>query len=214
MGGTTPMTKVMVVDDHHLFRRGLCSLLKEHGFDVVGGAVNGERGVEAARELRPDVILMDLHMPDIPGAEATRRIAREGLAAKVLVLTVSSADADVAEAMVAGAVGYLLKDTPPSQIAAAVRAAAAGDSTFSPTIASRIAERLRPIPQSEAPFELSDREVEVLTLIAEGLNNEQIAERLTISPITAKNHVSRILSKMDARSRVQAAVFAIRHGIV
>lgn len=206
--------RVLVVDDHHLFRQGLRSLLEEHGFDVVGEAVSGDHALAVARELRPDVVVMDLHMPGISGVEATSRMRAEGLGASVLVLTVSAADEDVVDAMQAGAAGYLLKDSAPHQIAAGIRAAVAGDSMLSPEVTSRLLKRMQPVRSAEKDVvEFSQRELEVVRLIAEGLDNAEIAERLVISPATAKNHVSSILAKTGAQSRLQAAVYALRHGL-
>lgn len=206
--------RVLVVDDHHLFRQGLRSLLEEHGFEVVGEAVSGEHALAVARELRPDVVVMDLHMPGISGVEATRQLTAEGVDVGVLVLTVSAADEDVVEAMLAGADGYLLKDSAPHQIAAGIRAVATGDSMLSPEVIARLIKRMRPLQRPEKEeVELSERELEVVRLIAEGLDNAQIAERLVISPATAKNHVASILAKTGAQGRLEAAVYALRHGL-
>jgi DNA-binding NarL/FixJ family response regulator len=207
--------RVVVVDDHHLFRQGLKAVLEAEGFDVVGEAVSGEHAVEVAAAVEPEVVIMDLHMPGISGVEATRRIRERLPSARVLVVTVSAADADVVGAMLAGASGYLLKDTPPAQIAAGVRATAAGDAMLSPDVTARLLRRVQPAAEElTVPSELSERELQVLNLITEGLDNAEIAERLVISPTTAKNHVSNILAKMGVESRVQAAIYAVRRGIV
>ena len=214
-GRSSAPIRVVVVDDHHFFRQGLRSLLEEHGFEVVGEATSGEAAVGLTLELEPGVVVMDLHMPGISGVEATRRLIERGSAARVLVLTVSAADSDVLEAMVAGACGYLLKDTAPDRIASGVRAAAAGEFMLSPSVAARLVDRVRGAsPEPPATVELSGREIEVLRLIAEGRDNAEIAEKLVISPTTAKNHVSKILGKLGVESRVQAAIYAVRAGIV
>jgi two-component system, NarL family, response regulator LiaR len=207
--------RVVVVDDHHFFRHGLRSLLEEHGFEVAGEATSGDAAVGLAVDLEPDVVVMDLHMPGISGVEATRRLSERGCSARILVLTISAADSDVVEAMVAGACGYLLKDTSPNQIAAGVRAAAVGESMLSASVAARLVDRVRGAPRAPpGAVDLSEREVEVLRLIGQGRDNAQIAERLVISPMTAKNHVSNILAKLGVESRTQAAIYAVRAGIV
>jgi two-component system, NarL family, response regulator LiaR len=207
--------RVVLVDDHHFFRQGLRSLLREHGFEIAGEATSGEAAIGLTLELEPDVVVMDLHMPGISGVEATRRLSERGSSARILVLTVSTADADIVEAMVAGACGYLLKDTAPVQIAAGVRAAAAGESMLSAPVAAQLIDRARGAPRAPPDaVDLSEREIEVLRLIAQGRDNAQIAERLLISPTTAKNHVSNILAKLGVKSRVQAAIYAVRAGMV
>ena len=212
------MLRVLLVDDHALFRRGLRRLLAEHGFEVVGEASNGEAGVRMAAELRPDLIAMDLHMPILSGVEATRRVCAADPEVRVLVLTMSDDESDVVDALLAGASGYVLKDSPPELIAAGLRAAAEGDALISPSAASALIERVRtqegaarepPLP----PGNLTERETEILRLVAEGLDNTEIAERLFLSPSTVKNHVSSVLGKLGVESRVQAAVLAVRAGI-
>jgi DNA-binding NarL/FixJ family response regulator len=207
--------RVVLVDDHHLFRQGLRSLLQEHGFEIAGEATSGEAAVGLVLEVEPDVVVMDLHMPGMSGVETTRRLSERGSPARILVLTVSTADSDVVEAMVAGACGYLLKDTSPDQIAAGVRAAAVGESMLSASIAAQLVDRVRGArPAPPDAVNLSKREIEVLTLVAHGRDNAQIAERLVISPMTAKNHVSNILAKLGVDSRVEAAIYAVRAGMV
>ena len=212
------MLRVLLVDDHALFRRGLRRLLAERGFEVVGEASNGEAGVRMAAELRPDLIAMDLHMPILSGVEATRRVCASDPDVRVLVLTMSDEESDVVDALLAGASGYVLKDSEPEVIAAGLHAAANGDALISPSAASALIERVRaqdsaapPAPQ--APDGLTEREVEVLRLLAEGLDNAQIAQRLYLSPSTVKNHVSSILGKLEVEGRVQAAVLAVRLGL-
>jgi DNA-binding NarL/FixJ family response regulator len=210
---------VLIVDDYDLFRTGLATLLAaEPGVMVVGQASNGRAGVRLARELVPDVVLMDLRMPDISGHEATHEIIAERPGARVVVLTVLSDDEDVEAAVHAGACGYLAKDTPMDEVVSALRAAAAGAAWLSPRAAEVVLGRVRrsepnQISQPDAIDELSPRELEVLHLIARGLENTEIADMLNISPRTAKNHVSSILTKLSLPSRVQAAIYAVRHGL-
>jgi DNA-binding NarL/FixJ family response regulator len=213
------MVRLLVVDDHDLFRAGLASLLSaEDGIEVVGQASGGQMGVRLAGELRPDVVLMDVRMPDVGGPEATRLILDRDPDIKVLALTVSSEDADVSAALQAGAVGFLAKDTPIDSLVTAVRAAASGAAWLSPRAAEVVLGRIRtatPAPAEDSgPLEaLSEREIDVLRLLANGMENAEIAEALNISPRTAKNHVSNILAKLGLPSRVQAAVYAVRQGL-
>jgi two-component system, NarL family, response regulator LiaR len=213
------MVRLLVVDDHDLFRAGLASLLSaEDGIEVVGQASGGKMGVRLATELRPDIVLMDVRMPDLGGPEATRLILEREPDIKVLALTVSSDDADVSAALQAGAVGFLAKDTPIDSLVVAVNAAASGAAWLSPRAAEVVLGRIRtvaPPPSVDAkPLEqLSERELDVLRLIADGMENAEIAETLNISPRTAKNHVSNILAKLGLPSRVQAAVYAVRQGV-
>jgi NarL family two-component system response regulator LiaR len=211
--------RLLVVDDHDLFRAGLASLLSaEDGIEVVGQASGGKMGVRLAAELRPDVILMDVRMPDISGPEATRQIVERDTSIKVLALTVSSEDADVSAVLQAGAVGFLAKDTPIDSLVVAVYAAASGAAWLSPRAAEVVLGRIRtaaPAPQRDAAAleQLSEREIDVLRLIANGMENAEIAQELNISPRTAKNHVSNILAKLGLPSRVQAAVYAVKQGV-
>ena len=214
----TPL-RVLVVDDHDLFRTGLAALLSEQGdIEVIAQASGGRMGVRLAAELRPDVVLMDLRMPDLEGAEATEEILRDRPDARVVALTVSADDSDVAAVLAAGACGFLAKDTPLDAIVAAIRAAAQGAAWLSPRAAHVMLEMMRR-DVSEArtdqpqPSDLSARELEVLRLLARGLENNQIADELGISPRTAKNHVSSVLGKLGVPSRVQAAIFAVRQGL-
>jgi DNA-binding NarL/FixJ family response regulator len=212
---------VVLVDDHDLFRGGLRDLLEDQGVTVVGEADNGERGAELVAELAPDVVVMDLNMPGIGGIEATRRVAAENPATRVLVLTISSDDESIMQAMMAGASGYMLKDASVDDLVAGVRAAAAGESSISPRVASKLlawmrdgqAERAEAEP-AEPRHALTPRELEVLRLIADGKSNAEIAEELATSPKTVKNQIASILVKLQIENRIQAAVYAVRAGIV
>jgi DNA-binding NarL/FixJ family response regulator len=205
------------VDDHDLFRRGLRELLEEQGIRFIGEAATAEDGVALATRARPDVVVMDLNLPRRSGIEATRELVAAAPDIRVLVLTVASDERSVLDALIAGAAGYLLKDATIEEIAAGVRAAAAGESFVSPRIAHHVLGRLRGQagPGNGNPDEtkLSERELDILRLVAQGCDNDQIAERLFLSPRTVKNHVSSILSKLDMDNRVQAAVYAVRKGI-
>jgi DNA-binding NarL/FixJ family response regulator len=210
---------VLLVDDHDLFRSGLRTLLEEQGVDVVGEADNGSKALEQIRETAPDVVVMDLNMPGISGVEATRQIAMIAPLTRVLVLTISDQDADVMDAILAGACGYLLKDSSIDELLAGIGAAAAGESLVSPAIASKVLQRLRatsasPRDAETIRSELSEREIQVLKLIANGKDNAMIAAELHISPKTVKNHISNILMKLQIENRIQAAVYAVRSGLV
>lgn len=216
-----PRIRVLVVDDHDLFRAGLASYLgTQPDIEVVGQASGGRLGVKLAAELKPDVVLMDVRMPDLDGPQATRQILERRPETRVVVLTVVSEDADVAAAMEAGACGFLAKDTAIDGIVVAVRAAAEGAAWLSPRAAEVVLGRLKrsgnvqPAPELEPIEELSARELEVLRLVAQGMENAEIAAALHISPRTAKNHVSNILAKLGLPSRVQAAIHAVRSGLV
>ena len=210
-------TRVVVVDDHDLFRTGLMNLLTEQGIHVVGEAATGEAAVKLVRDLAPDVVVMDIHMPGISGVDATRELAAVAPRSRVVVLTISEEDGDVVDAVMAGACGYLLKSSSIEELVAGIRAAAAGESLISPQIATKVLQLLRAqSPGHTAPprAELSERELEVLKLIAIGKDNAEIAKDLFISPKTVKNHISNILMKLQIDNRIQAAVYAVRSGIV
>ena len=210
-------TRVVVVDDHDLFRTGLMNLLTEQGIHVVGEAATGEAAVKLVRDLAPDVVVMDIHMPGISGVDATRELAAVAPRSRVVVLTISEEDGDVVDAVMAGACGYLLKSSSIEELVAGIRAAAAGESLISPQIATKVLQLLRAqTPGRSQPLraELSARELEVLKLIAIGKDNAQIAKDLFISPKTVKNHISNILMKLQIDNRIQAAVYAVRSGIV
>jgi DNA-binding NarL/FixJ family response regulator len=206
--------RVVLVDDHAIFRNGLRELLEERGLDVVAEASDGETAVRVVRDVAPDVVAMDIAMPGMSGIEATGAVRAAAPSAKVIMLTVSVDEHDVERAIVAGACGYVLKDAAVDEIVAGIRAAAAGDALLSPRIAAGILERARAnaaasLPES-ARAELTDREGEVLSLMAEGKENAEIAEELFISPHTVKNHVSNILAKLESQTRIEAAVKASR----
>jgi DNA-binding NarL/FixJ family response regulator len=210
--------RVLLVDDHDLFRSGLRTLLDDQEVQVVGECTNGADALEAVRELTPDVVVMDLNMPGVSGVEATRQIAAFSPLTRVLVLTISDEDGDVMDAILAGACGYLLKDTGISELMQGIRSAAIGESIVSPAIAAKVLQRVRaagPVLDGAASHhaELSERELQVLKLIANGQDNASIAAELHISPKTVKNHISNILMKLQIENRIQAAVYAVRSGL-
>jgi len=208
--------KVIVVDDHELFRRGLIGLLEERGIQVFAEATLAADAIERATEMGAGVVLMDLAMPGMSGIEATQRLAAVAPLARVLVLTVSADDRHVMDALLAGACGYLLKDSTIDQIVEGIRAAERGESSISPSIAGHLIRRLREPHEIEPAIggpELTPRELEVLELVARGLDNSEIARALFLSQHTIKNHVSSILIKLQVENRIQAAVRAVRSGL-
>jgi DNA-binding NarL/FixJ family response regulator len=219
MPKSAAQTTVMIVDDHRLFREGIRDLLTRRGIVVVAEAGDAAEAVAAASEARPRIALMDLRLPDVSGVEAAERIRRVSPKTRVLMLTMSMGERDVSEALRAGACGYLLKDSSEEEIVAGVRAATNGHSPFSPPIAALMLEWLRgsmqaiDLPEDGVP-ELTDRELEVLCMIAAGKENAEIAETLVISQHTVKNHVSSILGKLGVENRIQAAVYAVRKRLV
>jgi DNA-binding NarL/FixJ family response regulator len=211
--------RVLLVDDHDLFRTGLRNLLEEQGVDVVAEAGTGIDAVGLVRELAPEVVVMDLNMPGISGVEATRQISTIAPLTRVLVLTISDQDGDVIDAIMAGACGYLLKDASIQELMRGINAAAVGESLISPHVAAKVLQRVRstssqPDIEQTIRSELSEREIDVLKLIANGKENAEIAAELHISPKTVKNHISNILMKLQIENRIQAAVYAVRSGIV
>jgi DNA-binding NarL/FixJ family response regulator len=212
--------RVLIADDQALVRGGFRMILDaQKDVEVVGEASDGREALAQARELDPDVVLMDIRMPELDGLEATRQLVSGDGSARVLMLTTFDLDEYVYEAMKAGASGFLLKDVRPEQLAEAVRVVAAGDSLLAPAITQRlIAEFVRrPPPGSGAPTklsELTERELEVLKLIARGLSNGEIASELFVSEATVKTHVTHVLSKLKLRDRVQAVVLAYESGLV
>jgi DNA-binding NarL/FixJ family response regulator len=207
--------RVLVVDDHDLFRTGLRRLLEEEGLEVAD-ARSGDAALAALDWFAPDVVLMDLNMPGMSGIEATARLLQVQPAASVVILTISRDEAPIIEAVRSGASGYLLKDAELDEIVEAIRTAAAGQSVLGPTAADAVMAHVRNtplVPAAPALGELSDREREVLVLLARGCDNATIGERLFLSPSTVKHHVSSILQKLGVANRLQAAAVAIRHGL-
>lgn len=209
--------KVIIVDDHELFRRGLIGLLEERGIQVVGETDLAADAIPLATGMGPGVVLMDLTLPGMSGIEATQRLTAVAPLARVLVLTAASDGRHVVNALMAGACGYLLKDSPIDQIVEGIRAAERGESLISPQIASHLVRRLREPSEFEpglSPTELTSRELQVLELLARGVDNTEIARSLFLSQHTVKNHVSSILLKLQVQNRIQAAVRAVRSGLV
>jgi DNA-binding NarL/FixJ family response regulator len=211
------VTSVLVVDDQDLVRAGLCTVLeRQERIEVLGDAADGRAAIEQARELRPDVVLMDIRMPGMDGIAATREITGGPSPPRVLVLTTFDLDQYVYEALRAGASGFLLKDTQPHRLADAIRTVATGDALLAPQITRRLVDRFT-APRPEAPpelGELTEREAEVLRMVARGLSNAEIGEELVLSLPTVKTHVGRILGKLGLRDRVQAVVLAYESGLV
>jgi len=216
-------TRVLLVDDQPLLRTGFRMILSaEPDLTVVGEAGDGATAVELARRLKPDVVLMDIRMPGMDGIQATRALAGPGVEEpiKVLMLTTFGLDEYVVESLRAGASGFLLKDAPPEDLVEAIRIVAAGDALLAPSVTrrllDRVASRLPPANEATIPAlsELTDREMEVLKLVAHGLSNAEIAEKLVVSETTVKTHVSRVLGKLELRDRVQVVILAYETGLV
>jgi RNA polymerase sigma factor (sigma-70 family) len=214
------MIRVLIADDHDLVRAGFRVMLEaEQDIRVVAEAANGREAVEAVRRARPDVVVMDIRMPDMDGIEATRRIGAEGLDSRVLVVTTFDLDEYVFAALRAGAAGFLLKEARPDELAEAVRTLAAGNALLAPRVTRRLVEHFveRPRPDARivaAMEQLTEREREVLTLIARGMSNAEVGRAIYLSEATIKTHVTRILDKLDLRSRTQAVVAAYESGLV
>jgi DNA-binding NarL/FixJ family response regulator len=217
------VTTVLIADDQALIRVGLRKILEaEPELEVVGEAADGEDAVAATRQLRPDVVLMDIRMPVLDGIEATRRLVRDQPNTRVLILTTFGLDGYVYDALRAGASGFMLKDAPPEEIAAAVRIVANGDALLAPAVTRAVIEEFARRRPAEAPADrtspalesLTPREREVLDLLARGLSNPEICDRLVISEATAKTHVARILHKLGLRDRVQTVIYAYESGLV
>ena len=216
-------TSVLLVDDQPLLRTGFRMILSaESDLRVVGEAGDGASAVELARRLRPDVVLMDIRMPGMDGIQATRALAGPGVEepVKVLILTTFGLDEYVVESLRAGASGFLLKDAPPEDLVEAIRIVAAGEALLAPSVTrrllDRVASRLPPANEDTIPAlsQLTEREMEVLKLMARGMSNAEIAEKLVVSETTVKPHVSRVLAKLDLRDRVQAVILAYETGLV
>ena len=212
---------VLIVDDQALVRAGFRMILEaEQDMEVVGEAADGREAVDEARRLRPDVVLMDVRMPEVDGIEATRRLLSDAADTKVVMLTTFDMDEYVYDALRAGASGFLLKDVPPEQLVAGIRAVASGDALLAPSVTRRVIEefvRRPPASVRTLPAKLDDltaRELEVLKLIARGLSNAEIATELFVSETTVKTHVAHVLMKLDLRDRVQAVVLAYESGLI
>jgi DNA-binding NarL/FixJ family response regulator len=211
--------RVLIADDQSLVRAGFRLVLENHAnIDVVGEAANGEQAVHGVARLEPDVVLMDIRMPELDGIAATRQIT-ERYAARVLVLTTYDLDEYVYDALQAGASGFLLKDTPPAQLTEGIRAVASGEALLAPTVTRRLIEefaRVGPVPRAQGSQleELTARELEVLKLLARGMSNAEIAAALVLGETTVKTHVTHVLSKLGLRDRVQAVVLAYESGLV
>jgi NarL family two-component system response regulator LiaR len=208
--------RVLVADDHAIVRRGICALLAtEPSIEVVGEALDGHEALAKAQALQPDVILMDLVMPGMDGLEATQQIMASQPGTRVLVLTCFSGDDKIFAAIRAGALGYLLKDSGPGELVQAIKQVHRGESSLHPIVARRLLRELSPpIDRNPQTDLLTDRELQVMRLVAQGQTNRQIAEELSIAEATTRSHVNRILSKLSLDSRTQAALYALREGIV
>jgi len=206
---------ILVVDDQGIVRKGVRALLAEvEGMEVVGEASNGIEAVERAEAIRPDVILMDLVMPEMDGIEAIRRIVVRLPQTRILALTSFTADDKVFPAINAGALGYLLKDSEPDDLITAIRQVYRGEPYLHPSIARKVMEELNhPVKHPATPDPLTQRELEVLHLVAQGLSNQEIAERLVIGEATVRTHIGNILSKLHLVNRVQATLYALREGL-
>jgi DNA-binding NarL/FixJ family response regulator len=213
------VTRVVLADDQELVRSGLRALLEARGIDVAGEARHGREAIELAHRVRPQVLVMDIRMPVMDGVAATREIAASGIGARVLVLTTYDLDRYVYDALKAGAAGFMLKTAPPDRLADAIEVIAGGEALLAPNLTRRLIEEYirRPPPIDGVPDRLRDlteREREVLTLLARGLTNDEIAATLVVSLATVKTHVNRILGKLELRSRAQAVVVAYESGLV
>lgn len=213
------LIRVLIVDDHTLFRSGIKLLLqRQDGFEVVGEAGDGLEGVKLAKKLKPDVILQDLHMPGTSGLQALPLLRDEAPLAQVIMLTVSEDAEDLMEALRIGARGYLLKNIDTEFLVDSIRRAARGESVMSPQMAGKLADAMRNPPKGASPVpdtnKLSPREREIIVLLARGASNKEIARELDLAESTVKIHVQGILRKLNLASRVQAAVYAVEHGLV
>ena len=211
--------RVLVVDDQELFRRGLTMLLAaEAGIEVVGEAGDGDEGAALAESVAPDVVLLDIRMPKRSGLEACSTIKQSVPSAKIIMLTVSDEEADLYEAVKSGASGYLLKDSSIEEVSQAVRVVADGQSLISPSMAVKLIDEFkqmsRPERESVGGLRLTDRELEVLRLVARGLNNREVAKQMFISENTVKNHVRNILEKLQLHSRMEAVMYAVREKLL
>lgn len=217
MNKMNQLIRILIVDDQWLIREGIASLLEiEEDFVVAGTAANGQEAVLQAKTVQPDIILMDIRMPNMTGIEATAKIRANHPNCQIIMLTTFDDEEYVVQSLLAGACGYLMKDTPAPELAQAIRLAHAGIYQLAPEIAGKLVGSLRQpqppvIPTTDLP--LTPREIEILNLLANGATNREIAENLIVSEGTVKNHVSNILQSLNLRDRTQAAVFAVRNGI-
>lgn len=211
----TKPIRVLIVDDHPIVLKGTRALLAEvDDIEIVGEASNGRAAIEEFNRAQPDVVLMDLIMPEMDGIEAIREITGEHSNAKILVLTSYITDDKVFPAIKSGALGYLLKDSAPDDLIRAIRQVYRGEPSLHPSIARKVLRELgKATPEKPIPEPLSDRETEVLRLLASGIDNQEIAEKLSIAEVTVRTHISRILSKLHLANRVQATLYALREGI-
>jgi len=207
---------VMLIDDHRVVRQGLRDFLElQEDIEIVGEAANGEDGVQLARELLPDVVLMDLVMPGMDGVETTRRLKAASPSTRVIVLTSFADDNKVFPAIKAGAISYLLKDISPEDLAHAIRAAQRNEAVLHPEVAAKLMQEFSAPKSNEAPVDqLTPREMDVLRLVAKGMSNKEIADKLIISEKTTKTHISNILSKLHLADRTQVAIYALRQRLV
>lgn len=212
---TSHPIRLLVVDDHSIVRKGICALLAQVAdMQVIGEASDGEAAIAQAAALKPDVILMDLVMPKLDGVEAIRHILAQQPTTRIIALTSFVADDKVFPAIKAGARGYLLKDSEPEDLIATIRRVHAGEASLHPSIAAKVLDELsRPQQRPPTPEPLTEREVQVLRLIARGLDNHKIAEQLSIGEATVRTHIGNILSKLQLANRVQAALYALRQGL-
>ena len=207
--------RILLVDDHPVVRKGIRAMLEsEQGMQVVGECADGEQAVRQYAALRPDVVLMDLVMPNMDGIAAIRRIMELDNAARILVLTSFSTDDKVFSALQAGAAGYLLKDSDPDDLLRAIRQVQRGESSLHPAVARKLLSEMSQPRHSAEPDPLTEREKEVLAYLAQGLSNQEIAEKLVVSKATVHSHVSRILAKLQLDSRTQAALYAVQKGYI
>lgn len=213
-----PRLRVVVVDDQALMRTGFRMILESADIEVVAEAENGEVAIAVVASTEPDVVLMDVRMPELDGVEATRQLTASGSTARVLILTTFDLDEYVYSALRAGAAGFLLKDTPPEKLIDAVRIVAAGEALLAPSVTRRLVEEFAATTSDAAPVagldELTERETEVLQAMARGLSNAEIAEVLYVGETTVKTHVGRVLMKLGVRDRVQAVVAAYESGLI
>ncbi len=207
--------RVIIADDHAIVRRGIAALLAtEPGIDVTGEAQNGREAITLVKKLQPDVVLMDMVMPEVDGLEAIRQIVEEQPEIRILVLTSFSSVEMILPAIRAGALGYLLKDSSPDELVSAIHQVYGGNSTLHPAVARKLLEQISHPEQSIESLEaLTEREIVVLRLVAQGQSNREIANELTISEATVRTHVSHILAKLELSSRTQAALYALRKGL-